>query len=307
MGWLKKLFRMREDHEKLIIVDGKDFYVQKWTVLQCIMHVGIMTMIVQVITGFPLKYWYTPWAKYIVKAVGGIAGLMTIHRIEGAIMFFDFLFVVLYSILFMIANWDRAKEKGFFDTYRLLPGPTDITVVQYFSYLLGFRKAPPDYDEWMWVDKFDFFAVGWGMFAIGITGWVLWLPEVFTGFLHLPPETIQIAYAAHADEAMVAVGWIALVHLYLNHYGPYQFPMNWLWLTGFAPEIVWMEERPASWRRIIMAVAEREPELLDKYPALRERYEFVKSILNLPNEELVERIHEYAHHLLEKQLTEEAA
>lgn len=307
MGWLKRKFRMREDYEKLIIVDGDKFFIEKWTVMQSLMHVGIMTMIMQVITGFPLKYWNTPWAKYIVKALGGINGLMTIHRVEGAIMFFDFLFVVFYCIMFMIANRDRVKKYGFWDTYRLLPGPTDVAAVQYFKYLLGFRKSPPDYDEYMWVDKFDFFAVGWGMIAIGITGWILWLPEVFTGFLHLPPVSIQIAFIAHADEGMVAVGWIALVHLYMAHYSPHKFPMDWVWLTGISPELEWMEERPRSWRRIIKRTAEHEPELLEKYPALKERYEFVKSIENLPNEEIVARIHEYAHHLLEKELSEEAA
>lgn len=301
-NWIKRTFRKRPEEDKLLIVDGKEIMIQQFTVCQRLLHVTMFaTFIWQIITGYPLKYYNTAWAKPLIAALGGISGEMTIHRISGFLMFTDFLLTAFYSLLIVIANWDLVK-RDFFGTLPLIPGPTDITFVHHIKYLLGLRKVPPDWEEHMWLDKFDFWAVGWGMLAIGITGWILWLPEVFTGFLGLPSETIQIAYLMHSDEAVLALGWIALVHIYLVHYGPKEFPMNWSWLSGVSSEIVWIENRSRSYRRIIKAVAENEPQLLERYPLLRERYEFVLEVEKLPEEEMIEKMHEYAHYLLEEEV-----
>ena len=298
----KRRFRVRPEQDKLLIVDGEKIMIQKFTLFQRLLHVGMFsTFIWQILSGYPLKFYNTEWAQLMIKLLGGIPGEMTIHSVSGFIMFTDFLITVLYIILILIANWDLAK-KDFFGSFKIVPGPTDITFIHYVKYLLGIRKVPPDWDEYIWVDKFDFWGVGWGMFAIGITGWMLWLPEVFTGYLGLPPETIQIAYLMHSDEAVLALGWIALVHMYIVHYGPNKFPMDWIWLSGTASEVEWIEERPRSYRRIIKAVAENEPHLLEKYPFLKERYEFVLEVEKLPEEEMIKRMHEYAHHLLEKEV-----
>ena len=209
---------------------------------------------------------------------------------------------IIYFFLILFANRDKVKD--FFNTFKSVPGPSDITVVHYFKYLFGIRKVPPDWDEWIWVDKFDLWAEAWGIFAMGVTGLILWMPEIFTGFIPLPPETIQIAYIVHLYEATLALGWIALVHLYMTHFGPKKFPMDWVWLTGVFPEVEMVEERPKAYRRIIKAVAEKQPELLEKYPFLRERYEFVLEVERLPEEEMIEKMHEFAHHLLEHEVTE---
>ena len=309
MGFLsniKRRLRVREDHEKLLIVDGKYIVFEKFTLFQRLLHVAAFTTFIwQVLTGFPLRYAYTDWAPVIYTILGGTTGAMTIHRIMGTLMVLTYLTTLTYFILILISNRDRIKD--FFNSFRSVPGPSDITVVHYFKYLLGLRKTPPDWDEWIWVDKFDLWAEAWGIFAMGVTGFILWMPEVFTGLIPLPPETVQIAYIVHLYEATLALGWIALVHMYMVHYGPPKFPMDWIWLSGTASEVEWLEERPKSYRRIIKAVAEKEPHLLEKYPFLKERYEFVLEVEKLPEEEMIERMHEYAHHLLEKEVVGRSA
>jgi hypothetical protein len=39
-----------------------------------------------------------------------------------------------------------------------------------------FRGAKPTFEQWTYWEKFDFPAVFWGMFAIGGSGLLLWLP-----------------------------------------------------------------------------------------------------------------------------------
>ena len=41
----------------------------------------------------------------------------------------------------------------------------------------------PDYGRFTYWEKFDYFAVFWGMFIIGSTGLFLWFPEFFTNVL----------------------------------------------------------------------------------------------------------------------------
>jgi cytochrome b subunit of formate dehydrogenase len=296
---IKRRFRIREEHEKLIIVDGKYILFEKFTLFQRLLHVAAFTTFIwQVLTGFPLKYAYTDWAKIVYSLFGGPKGAMTIHRIMGVLMVLTYIVTVVYFILILVANADKLKR--FFEHFKAVPGPSDRTFIHYLKYLLGLRKVPPDWDEWIWVDKFDLWAEAWGIFAMGITGLILWMPEVFTGLLPLPSETIQIAYIVHVYEAMLALGWIALVHMYVVHYSPHKFPMDWIWLSGTASEVEWLEERPKSYRRIIKAVAEREPHLLEKYPFLKERYQFVLEVEKLPEEEMIKKMREFAHKLLEE-------
>jgi formate dehydrogenase subunit gamma len=298
---LRERLRVREEHEKLLIIDGKHIAFRKFTLFQRILHVfAFTTFMWQVITGFALRFAYTDWAPVLYKILGGTWGAMTIHRVMGTLMVMTYITTVIYFLLILWANRDRIRD--FFNTFKSVPGPSDITLVHYVKYLLGLRKVPPDWDEWIWVDKFDLWAEAWGIFAMGVTGFILWMPEVFTGFIPLPPETIPIAYIVHVYEATLALGWISLVHLYMTHFGPKKFPMDWIWLTGTASEVEWIEERPRSYRRIIKAVAENEPHLLEKYPFLKERYEFVREVEKLPEEEMIEKMHEYAHHLLEKEV-----
>ena len=68
-----------------------------------------------------------------------------------------------------------------------------------------FGKGPkPQFDRWTYWEKFDYFAVFWGVFIIGSSGLVMWFPAFFTRFL--PGWIINIALIIHSDEALLAAG-----------------------------------------------------------------------------------------------------
>jgi len=52
-------------------------------------------------------------------------------------------------------------------------------VFQSIRWFLG-RGPRPHYGRFTYWEKFDYFAVFWGVFIIGSTGLVLWFPELFT-------------------------------------------------------------------------------------------------------------------------------
>ena len=86
------------------------------------------------------------------------------------------------------------------------------------------RARGRSYGRWTYWEKFDYFAVFWGIFVIGSTGLMLWFPELFTRFL--PGWLINVATIIHTDEALLATGFIFTVHFFNTHLRPEKFPMD---------------------------------------------------------------------------------
>ena len=82
----------------------------------------------------------------------------------------------------------------------------------------------PQYGRWTYWEKFDYFAVFWGIAVIGSTGLMLWFPEFFTRLL--PGWLINVATIIHSDEALLATGFIFTVHFFNTHLRPEKFPMD---------------------------------------------------------------------------------
>src|ERR1051326_5897238 len=61
------------------------------------------------------------------------------------------------------------------------------------------RGPRPEYGRWTYWEKFDYFAVFWGVAVIGLSGLLLWFPTFFTNFL--PGWCLNLATIIHSDEA----------------------------------------------------------------------------------------------------------
>jgi cytochrome b subunit of formate dehydrogenase len=112
-----------------------------------------------------------------------------------------------------------------------------IANLKYFLYL-GPRPA---LDRWAYWEKFDFLAVFWGMFAIGLSGLMLWFPEWFATFV--PGWAFNLATIVHSDEALLATGFIFTVHFFNTHFRPEKMPMDTVIFNGRVSEEEMMEER----------------------------------------------------------------
>jgi LPXTG-motif cell wall-anchored protein len=61
-------------------------------------------------------------------------------------------------------------------------------------------------------EKFDYWAVFWGMGIIGGSGLLLWFPVFFA---HIVPGWVfNIAMLVHGEEALLAVGFIFTMHFF---------------------------------------------------------------------------------------------
>jgi len=102
------------------------------------------------------------------------------------------------------------------------------------------------------------------MFAIGLSGLMLWFPQYFTIFL--PGWIINIATIVHSDEALLASGFIFTVHFFNTHFRPSKFPIDTVIFTGKIPKYELVEERSEQYKR--MSAQKTLETYRDQYPSV---------------------------------------
>jgi cytochrome b subunit of formate dehydrogenase len=246
---------------------GEKVY-RRFTVWERSMHgVMLVSFFTLALTGMVLKFSYMGWAQAFAEFVGGFATTGVLHRL-GA--------VTLITI-FAMHLWDVRKRKRqsgmswfkFMQTDRsLLFTKKDLgEFVQSIKWFLG--KGPrPEYGRFTYWEKFDYFAVFWGMFVIGSTGLLLWFPEIFTKIL--PGWTVNVATILHSDEALLAVAFIFTVHFFNTHFRPDKFPMDPVIFTGRVPLEELKRDKPREYEQMA-ETGELERHLVEPYPTKLER------------------------------------
>jgi len=225
------------------------------------------TFIGLVLTGLPLKFSHAPWASGLMHFMGGARTAGLIHRMCAGITFVYFgsaMIYILYFLSFKKISGDSNPLRRLFGPDSLCPRWKDIQdIIGMIRWFLN--KGPkPSFDRWTYWEKFDFLAVFWGMFAIGLSGLMLWFPEFFTIFL--PGWALNVATIVHSDEALLASGFIFTVHFFNTHFRPSKFPIDTVIFTGRFPKYELVEERPEQYKRL---VAEGTLETYrDKYPSV---------------------------------------
>lgn len=202
----------------------------RFTRLQRTLHACIVISFLGLATtGLTLKFSYTKWAVFLSRLLGGFQTAGYIHRFAAVVMFAAFLthLVDLYKL--------KARKYGSWRAMLLGPNsmiPMRRDLDEFIATLKWFvHLGPkPEYGRWTYWEKFDYFAVFWGVFIIGSTGLTLWFPVFFTRFL--PGAFINVATIIHSDEALLATGFIFTVHFFNTHLRPEKFPMDTTVFTG---------------------------------------------------------------------------
>jgi cytochrome b subunit of formate dehydrogenase len=108
------------------------------------------------------------------------------------------------------------------------------------KYLLFLTNKRPEGTKFTWKEKFDYWAPFWGMVIIGFSGLILW-NKVFATKL-LPGEVINFSLIAHSDEALLAMLFLFIWHWYNVHFSTSVFPIGMVFLTGYLPEEIMIED-----------------------------------------------------------------
>lgn len=229
--------------------------------LHVIMIVSFMSL---ALTGMTLKFSYTGWAAILSHLFGGFESAGYIHRVAAVLMMGIFVVHIL--------DLRRMKRQEYGSWRKMIFGPDtmlftrrDISdLIGNIKWFLG-RGPRPAYGRWTYWEKFDYFAVFWGIAVIGSTGLILWFPEFFTYFI--PGWFINVATIIHSDEALLAVGFIFTVHFFNTHLRPEKFPMDIVVFTGRMPLEELRRDKPAEHEELVKK-GRLEEFLVDPYPAI---------------------------------------
>jgi len=202
----------------------------RFTRLQRTLHGCIVLSFLSLaMTGLTLKFSYTGWAVFLSRLLGGFQTAGYIHRFAALVMFAAF--------ITHLVDLCKLKKRKYGSWRSMLLGPNSmipmkrdldefIVTLKWFLHL----GPKPEYGRWTYWEKFDYFAVFWGVFIIGSTGLTLWFPVFFTCVL--PGAFLNVATIIHSDEALLATGFIFTVHFFNTHLRPEKFPMDTTVFTG---------------------------------------------------------------------------
>jgi cytochrome b subunit of formate dehydrogenase len=221
----------------------------RFTRLQRALHACmIVSFITLAMTGLTLKFSYTKWAAILSHLFGGFETAGYIHRSAAVVMVGVFVthLVDLYKLKRREHSTWRSLVLG---PGSMVPNRRDLTeLLETLKWFIG-RGERPAYGRWTYWEKFDYFAVFWGIAVIGSTGLTLWFPVLFTRLL--PGSFLNIATIIHSDEALLATGFIFTVHFFNTHLRPEKFPMDTVVFTGHMPLAELKRDKPLEYEALV--------------------------------------------------------
>jgi cytochrome b subunit of formate dehydrogenase len=195
-------------------------------------------------TGLPLLFSDAPWAAVLARLLGSFYVTHALHRVFAVIMIAVFAVHLGRLLSRVIVGKDYSI---FWGPSSMVPQPKDVDdMYRHLRWFVGLGERPR-FDRYTYWEKFDYWAVFWGMGIIGGSGLMLWFPTIFARLL--PGWIFNVALLVHGEEALLAVGFIFTIHFFNSHLRPEKFPMDMVIFTGRVAEGEWKEERPAEYAR----------------------------------------------------------
>jgi predicted CXXCH cytochrome family protein len=254
LAWLIRLWLSRDQWQRHKHQPGEKL-VRRFNRLQRSLHITmLLSFFALSLTGMALKFSYMTWAQVLSRMLGGFETMGLLHRL-GAVALF---------IVFSIHLWDVRRQKlaSGSSWFRFLTAPgsmlfnlTDMKELRQSIKWFAGRGPRPHYGRFTYWEKFDYFAVFWGIAIIGSTGLVLWFPEMFTRVL--PGWSVNVVTIIHSDEALLAVAFIFTVHFFNTNFRPDKFPIDTVMFTGRVPLDELKADKPREYEELMASGVEQ--------------------------------------------------
>jgi cytochrome b subunit of formate dehydrogenase len=199
-----------------------------------------------VLTGTTALFADSSWAPTVAALLGGPKVLGIIHRVAA------FLFIGIFMVHFVYVMQKLLRSKTFrwFGPDSMIPNWKDLwDVIGMFKWFLG-KGDKPKFERWAYYEKFDYWAVFWGVNIIGWSGLMLAFPHVTAQYL--PGWVFNVATLVHGEEAFLAAVFLFTVHFFNNHFRPDKLPPpDVVMFTGTQSLREFRHDHPAQYQRLV--------------------------------------------------------
>jgi len=221
-------------------------FFTRFTRQQRYMHAVLFTTFLGLAgTGLPLRFSESIWARGLARGVGGFGAILFFHKLCAVVLTIAFLIHlkeiftrgivhremgVFWGSNSMVANWKDAKD-----------------LFGHLRWFVGLGPKP-NFDRYAYWEKFDYWAVFWGMIVIGFSGYAMWFAPFFAHFL--PGWALNAVLVIHSEEGLLAILFIFSIHFVNTHLRPDSFPMDMVVFTGVESEEEFAHKRPLEYERL---------------------------------------------------------
>ncbi len=225
-------------------VEGRWF--MRFTREQRYMHAVLFTTFLGLAaTGLPMRFSESAWARHFASGVGGFGTIIFFHKFFAVVLTIAFLIHVKEIVQRGIIN----REKGiFWGPISMVANWKDVKdLVGHLRWMLGLGPKP-QFDRYAYWEKFDYWAVFWGMVVIGFSGYAMWFAPFFARFL--PGWALNAVLVIHSEEGLLAILFIFSIHFVNTHLRPDSFPMDMVIFTGVESEAEFKHKRKEEYERL---------------------------------------------------------
>ncbi|MBF0346321.1 MAG: cytochrome b/b6 domain-containing protein [Magnetococcales bacterium] len=226
-----------------------------WRVAHLLFALVVMILL---LTGMILFNTERSWAPALVRLLGGAAKLGFVHHVMAVLL----VSIFLLHIVHVLQHLFRKKGFDWFGPDSLLPNRKDFTdCIDMFRWFVG-RGEKPRFDRWTYYEKFDYWAVFWGVAVIGSSGAILAFPHIAGEYMG--GWVFNVSIKLHGEEAFLAAVFLFTVHFSNNHFRPSKLPPpDVVMFTGSLSLEELQRDHPAQLERI-RAKGELDSYLVEK-------------------------------------------
>ena len=227
--------------------NAKERYYTRFSLAQRYLHWALAgTFLGLAFTGMTLRFSTNATMQFLARSVGGF----------GAVLFFHKFCAIGLTITFLAHLADIGYRIIAKHEWSLLWGPNSMVprwkdITDFIGNLKWFLHLGPKprLDRYAYWDKLDYWGVFWGMGIIGFSGYAMWFGSFFARLI--PGSWLNIALLIHGEEALLATGWIFVIHFFNTHLRPENFPMDLTIFTGRLSEEELKRVHPEEYDRLV--------------------------------------------------------
>ena len=199
---------MNLNHHDQIITTRIIRTFNRFSNFQRIEHLILIgTIIILLLTGLPQKYRQTGFSQQLLSTPTMVDSFQNIHHIAAILL----IILTLLHITNAIRNIsNHSLNADIFPNFRDIKDAWHMV-----KHLLFLTDKKPENNKYNFEQKITYWFIFFGIGIMGVTGVILWFPELITRFL--PGGLIPASKLAHSSEAIVLLVFILLWHFYHVH------------------------------------------------------------------------------------------